>query len=616
MKGPVDRTLVGVGLAVFAVAFVLRLFGLGWGLPGETRFHSLHPDEEVVLAFSQAIEPTRLDFTPGFYNYGTFYLTVMRVVTDVVSGYGGGPQERDGSDRHLAVARFLTGGRLVSAAAGAGAALFVFLALYRRTHLLGACLGAAAMGITPAFVVHSRFATVDALATFFLAGSLYWGIRLFPRAGEEAMGWEWIRKCAVWAGVLAGLSAGTKYTGILALVAFGAAAMVALQGERAGFRWRAVGVATGAGILTFFLSTPGMLLEPAAFWRDFFYEVQHTSTGHGLVFAGTAPGFFYHLSNLVVGYGGLLLFMSLFGLGKGVWRLEAAWLLGPVVLFVLMYVLIGRAEVKFMRYVFPLLPALAMGFGWLMGQGHSAGTVRSRFGVFLGMVSLAGIGGGFAGTANLTRFMMEPDIRDQVGAALREDLGPGTTVGLVKDPWFWTVSLHPLIQAGPVNMRASDRMAALELAAPLRVVRYVPPEGLEARRDWDLRLLTEVRPDYVVFSSFETEGYDRMDLPGARVPDEYAAAFGEYREFMKRLRAEYDLAVVRLPDGTETLLPGSDALFPTGSVHDLMYVRPYVWVWRRKDDAPTPEPGGNGLTSPSTGTSTTSVSTEVPAGSR
>ncbi|MEZ5163143.1 MAG: phospholipid carrier-dependent glycosyltransferase [Fimbriimonadaceae bacterium] len=167
----VDPKRLRIGLIIFVVALLIRLAGMTWGLPNEKRFHSLHPDEEVVLAYSQAVEPAKLKFTPGFYNYGTLYLTMVRVTTDIVGGYGGGAQKEDGSDQYQARANFILAGRWLSVLAGAGMAWVIFALLVRRTHPLGAILGGASIGIAPALVTHSRFMTVDVVATFFLTAS-------------------------------------------------------------------------------------------------------------------------------------------------------------------------------------------------------------------------------------------------------------------------------------------------------------------------------------------------------------------------------------------------------------------------------------------------------------
>ena len=652
-----DRKRLYWALGVFAVALLVRLIGIGWGLPNDQRNHSLHPDEPIILGSSQQIEPAAGDFTPGFYNYGTLYLTITRVATDIVSAYTGatldeplflvanedvrqeagitsaesgeidGILERmvDGvgasqsvgeQQAHLRLARvnvreligpekwrvveqisasnFRTlylAGRVISALAGAGTALFVFLILYGRVNLLGSSFGAAVMAFAPGHVVHSRFQTVDVLATFFLVVSLWFALRISkPDEGDGASD-KLYMKLAVWAGVFAGLSAGTKYTGILALVALVA---VVLLDSRA-IRWKALAFGVGAALLAFFITTPGALLESAKFMADFKYEMTHTQTGHGLVFAGTGSGFIFHIENLFVAFGLFATLLGAVGLLRASYR-RHAWAIALLAFALVYYILIGRAEVKFMRYVFPLIPVLAVGFGWMMSRAHISPKPRVRIlvmiGGFLGVGGLGGgvtglLGGGLSSTVLMTSWMVLPDLRDVVAEQIKEAVKPGETVGFVSDPWFYSPPLYPnsgAMRSVPFSVRHGEM---LEARGP-SLLRYVPDNPAE-RFDRDKRLLTELEPDYVVWSSFEWVDIDRiMKLPSP--PAEYETQIEQTGEFMDTLRTWYWLWKVHGDLGP--LLP-----------HDLAYIRPSIEVWKKNTDS----------ASPSSGTSTTSEQSEGPA---
>jgi len=589
-----DRKFIAIGFGVFLISLLIRLIGVQWGLPNSDRWHSFHPDEEVVLAYSQLIQPAKGQFTPGFYNYGTLFLTVEKIVTDVVNGYGGGPVEKDGSDVPQAIGRYILGGRILNCLAGALAALAVFLAVSRHTHWIGGVMGGLAIGLTPGLVVHSRFLTVDVMATCFLAWSLYFCTKMFPAQDGEPVADKDILKASIWAGVFAGLSAGTKYTGILAVVAIGFTAWFVIPRSEFGkfAKVKALGVLTA--FVTFLIVTPGILLDNAKFMEDFKYEMAHTSAGHGLVFAGSSPGWIFHFSNLIVGYGGLLLALSLFGLGRGLWR-KQLWLIGPVVFLVLIYILIGRAEVKFLRYTFPLIPVLAMGFGWLMGQAHVVRTNRARMLVALGIFALGGFGGGLMSTASLTRWMAGPDVRDEMAVFIREHLPKGSTIGIVSDPWYYTPTFHPNAQAGPAQSHArdriSDRLEQLAQVPDFDIVRYTPLD-ISQRRDWDIRLLTEVNPDFVIFSSFEVEGLVRLyeqKLDDAK----FAAQLAQYTEFQNELQAKYEILTVTDQNGMKVPVLGLDALGTTSGIHDMAYVRPQLWIWIKKNSSVTESNGSS-----------------------
>jgi len=598
-KGPrktfIHRSLI-FGVSLFLLALLLRLVGIGWGLPNEGHHWSYHPDEPDIWIYSQSVKPAEGKFTPGFYNYGTFYLTLLSVSTDVVNGYGGGPKEKDGSDAYLARGRYHLAGRVISALAGAGLAWVVFLMLWRRTHPFGALFGGLAMVFAPGLVIHSRFQTVDVLATFLLTLGLYYSLRIsdspLPSEGDglgeraiQPRFWTSGVRLAAISGLFFGLSAGTKYTGLLGLLAL--VVFCAYQKK-----WKELAIGITTCLLTFVVTTPGILLDSERFWHDFAYEMAHTSQGHGLVFAGTSPGFIYHLVNLAVGFGPILLLLGVVGLGRAAFK-KYPWAVALLVFGVAYYLLIGRAEVKFLRYTFPLIPVLACGGGWLFGRAHTHPNKRWRAVGAIGVLGLGGflVGGGASTAIQATSLMQSPEIdpRQSILGLVKDDPG---TIGLVSDPWFYSPNFYP--EAGsprriPFARRNAEMLAATG-SSTSPIVRFVP-ENPDERYDWDVRLL-DLKPKYVVFSSFETEGVDRLAL-NSSVQPEVQVFIDRYKAFAKRLQLEYD-HINPLPKNQWEV------------VHDLMYIRPTIWVWKRKIDSPRP----------SSGSSTTSGMKEAPASTR
>ncbi len=584
------RTLL-LGLGVFAIALVVRLIGIGWGLPNDQRNHSLHPDEPVVFLYSQRIEPAKFDFTPGFYNYGTLYLTILRVSSDMADAYGAGPKDNSEDALWQAVGRYHLVGRVISAVAGAATVLFVLLILLPRAGTFGSVFGAAAMALAPGHVVHSRFQTVDVLATMFLVVSLFFALRL-SKPDVERIPDSAYTKFAVWCGVFAGLSTGTKYTGIIALVALAVVVLI----EKRSVSVRALALAVLAAIVAFLIVTPGVITDTSSFLRDFKYEMTHTSTGHGLVFAGTASGYFVHIQNLFVALGVLVTVIGALGLLRASYR-KHAWAFGLVAFAIVYYALIGRAEVKFMRYVFPLVPVLAVGFGWMMSRAALAVRAEGKrwltvAGVLIGLFGVLGIASTASFATTYTSWMSDPDPRDTLAKELKSVADYDATVGLVQDPWFYSPSLYKNVAAGPwiepTPGAFEKRKDWMDAAIRPGVVRYVPREP-EVRIDWDKRLLTELKPDYVVYSSFEIGDFVRLwELPSP--PSEFKIQLGRAEEFMDTLWTEYEGWKVLGAEGAS--LP-----------HDLMYIRPKIEVWKRKTSSPTP----------STGTSTTSGLSGAPA---
>lgn len=590
-----DRIRPYLAALIFAIALGFRLIGIGWGLQNDLHNQSYHPDEEVIWTFSQAVEPAKLHFTPGVYNYGTLYLTLLRIGSDVVAGYGGGPQSNNLKSYWQYQARCEMVGRIISALAGALTAVFLFLMMRRFTRPLGAAAGGLFVAFAPGFVVHSRFQTVDVLATCLLAVSLYYSTLLLPdKNGDTPKKWL---KYALLAGLFAGLSAGTKYTGILAIISLFVAIGFA-KPEKPDLKVKAAFGGLLLALLGFIVGTPGVLLDTPKFMRDVGYELAHTATGHDLVFVGVGSGFAYHAGNLLEGVSILMLLMALIGIVLAAWR-KQPWVIVLLAFAIPYYILIGRAEVFFLRYTFPLYPVLAAAFAWWIGISHER---QGWHKVVVGLGILA-LGMGFRWSMLFTGLMSRMDPRDQTALTLREwsRKDPATRVGIVADPWYYTPALlpdSPIMRGGKdvimllatqvpqndlpkvVNQNLSVGLAEVALLNEAKasnapgIIQHVPA-NLAERFDWDSQLITADRPEYITFSSFEVGDVwrlrNRTDLP----PD-VKLRVDRFNAFYTLLQKEYEQVqpTVMTPLGFDE----ANAL-----AHDLEYVHPVIWIWKRKD---------------------------------
>src|SRR5437764_1434535 len=75
-------------LLLAALGLALRLRGIEWGLPHAGRYYPFHPDESVIILAVERLNPFGGDFLPSFYNYGSLYLLLCRIVIDLAAGYG------------------------------------------------------------------------------------------------------------------------------------------------------------------------------------------------------------------------------------------------------------------------------------------------------------------------------------------------------------------------------------------------------------------------------------------------------------------------------------------------------------------------------------------------
>jgi 4-amino-4-deoxy-L-arabinose transferase-like glycosyltransferase len=418
----------------------------------------------------------------------------------------------------------------------------------------GAYLAAGLVMVAPALVVHSRFQTVDMLATMLAIASVYACIRLIE---PEAPAMKW----ALLAGLFAGMSAGTKYVGIVAIVALIPACLSIKKPVLFAYAFL-------VAIAAFVITTPGCVLDTEKFVAGFMFELNHSKEGHGVVFRGTSPALIYHIGNLSSG-ASILTF--LLGVGGLVYSLvkKNTWGIILAVFFVAYYVAVSGGQIKFMRYILPLIPVLALGVGLVVQKVMEAG--KEKVGMAIAILVFGGVDrGSLVQTGGLTATMLGPDTRDVAGKWLR-DKGE-ITVGLANDPWYWSPSIQP--EVGMTRMFGQQRLLEMWSGwTKPKVSLYIPPNPGD-RFGWDARLLTELKPEYVSASSFEYVPYKR--LSEQQSTDSFDKLFGDrYREFKAVLDKEYEVVFITDVNHHEM-------------VEDMEYVRPNVLIWQRKKTSANP----------------------------
>lgn len=567
-------------ILIFVLAILVRIPGSSWGLPNNLHNQSYHPDEEVVWIMSQQIEPAKFDFTPGQYNYGTLYLSVLRIASDMVNAYGGGPKlenpetatpEQKSKALSEYVAKCHKAGRNLNILFGALTALIITLTVARYTNAFGGAIAGLAIAFSPAFVVHSRFQTTDVLATLLLAVA-FWLALMPPRTETPKLAklFGTQTKQYIWVGLAIGLSAGTKYTGILAL----APLFVLWVFSEAGFHVKSKPndikpylAAVVTAFLGFIVATPGVLLDTAAFLRDFQFELLHTSTGHGLLFVNT-PKFTTDLANTMQGLGLPVTLLGIIGLGWACSKRDKG-ALGFLVFFILYFILIGRAQVHFMRYTFPLYLACAYGLGWAAWKGHMNGGIQRLWPV----LAIFGLGNTILVSSGFTANMLGTDERDRIAKKLIQETeqNPNLSVGIVSDPWYWT---PPFFPNSTITRMAGPQIYLGEMSsAKVNLVRYIP-DNPDERFDWDKRLLTELKPDVVVFSNFEAGPVAK--LVNANLDGIPKLIVDRFKDFHAELEKEYKL------ENFSTSNPIGLYQATYAYVEDMQYVQPIVYVWRKK----------------------------------
>lgn len=560
LRPPSKRAKAIWAISFFVIAFAIRLIGIGWGLPNEARHQSLHPDETINVLVANE----RPWFSPGFYNYGSLFFTITKASGEMGKTYGW-IRVGESVESWQTLGGLTLTSRVLSALAGAATVAIVFVLLVWITNLLGAAVGSIALLVAPGHLVHSRFATPDVLATLLIAAAamLIWQFMVAELERKVRL--------AIALGLVIGLAAGTKYTGGLLLLSGWLAAWIS---ARESFL-RLAGLMLTSTVIGFFIATPGVLLEPGAFFRDFRYELAHSAEGHGLVFANTPSGFLYHIVNLATALGMFALVLSVIGLGMAVYKKEK-WIFPFLLFCVAYYVVIGRAEVKFVRYVFPLLPFLAVGFGYLVGKLHE----KSMSWKIVNIIAILAVGFSIRaenGAIPLTTLMLVEDPRDMTAKWMRDNAA-NESVGLVTDPWFYTPPLFP-----DTGLPGADARLSAMFEENRQLIRYIPPDGL--RKEWDPRLITELSPKWIMVSSFEFVDHDRVDQP-------------DFIESMTELSESYEIYVVAW--GGKILIKSEDQSEPSQQkidlrkamrelfrerypqLHDMMYIQPTICVLRKR----------------------------------
>ncbi|CEK15775.1 ArnT family glycosyltransferase [Chthonomonas calidirosea] len=487
------ETIRAVGF-ITLLGFLLRLFGITWSLPNAHHpFATYHPDELINLSAALQADIPHLKLDIGFYNYGTFYFYLVSLAETIAAGYGLLPSPQTPNAAHQA-ALFLVG-RLVTVLMGTLTIPVVF-ALGRR--LYGARIGWWAglfYAVAPLAVVYGHFLAVDVPANLFVALALLWSARLVESDSARD---------GLLAGIWVGLAAATKYTAGVVIVA----PLIALCWAKSPHRLRTA-VLVGLGVLlAFFVGCPGPLVNWNIFWNGLpgypgsgvYYELfVHSRQGHGLLFAHTGPGWWYHLIiSFPWGLGLPLYAAALWGVGVAGRRRTIGDRL--LLLFTALYFLIiGFSAVRFARYTLPLFIPLAVLTARGLEEVHGN---RARERLQQGLLTVVALLTLLL-SVGWVRRMVAPTPQDRAAAYLWHVLPPGASVAFPTIPWFYSPPLSPLFGLPSPVQRA--KAAQEDTRFRLRI----------PSREWDRSVLSPL-PDAVVFSNFETMHPLRLALPSAR----------------------------------------------------------------------------------------------------
>lgn len=529
-------------LALLALSF--RLPGIQWGLPSNEQRYSFHPDE-VDTAGRAAIMVATAGANPHFFRYPSLFIYMVA-----------GPLWAVGGEPSLYVAHLVA--RLIAAMFGVGLAIVTYAFGVRAFgEQLGMIAGMFA-ACAPLLVMHSHFATVDVPSAFWSMLSLYCALLAWQQRALRPL---------LLAGLFAGLSGATKYTGLASLLPVLAVPLFLNLPPRQAVR-RCLACIGIAGV-AFLAACPFALADWATFRRDLAAELLHGKVGGTLAFVNTPPTLVYHfLRSLPLGMGPVLELLFVAGLVAALWRRRPADLLlvGWVGLQVIM---LSLTREKFIRYTIPLVPAAVLLAAGLLaiparraGKGAPAPTGRwrrlslSAAWLLTGLAVLYCLGA----SSEYLRSMLGQDPRARVGLLVQERLltKPAGAVGLAHLPWYYSALVCP-VNGG---VRTGAEFTEWQASAPYRVLVYdIDRTSSPGLLDSELR---SQPPDYFVLTDLEIKEQLRLGDERARV----------LRDFLKK-----GYRVLERSERKPRLL--GIRLYGEHPPPDWEYTAPTVWLYER-----------------------------------
>ncbi len=326
---------------IMLLAFALRFAGLSQSLP-----YLDNPDEPTLVNAAIKMLQTG-DLNPHFFRWPSlpFYLQFLVSLPTFFAGISNGTIK---DLKQIPLENFILAGRAVSALFGTATVFITFLAGRVFYNKQVGWLAALILAILPMHTEHSHYSTPDAVVTFFSTLTLLFAALIF-RTGEK----RWY----LWAGVAAGLTAGSKYNVAVVLATVVLAHLLADKTRRGKLVWLMLTFGLMAGV--FLLTTPFALLDLPGFLNEIAFQVRHyTILGHGS--ASDAPSwqaylYFFYTEAFLYQASAFVIAAILFALLR---QRREDWLVlsFPAIGFLFF----SSAKVYFSRNLLPLLPPLAI----------------------------------------------------------------------------------------------------------------------------------------------------------------------------------------------------------------------------------------------------------------
>ncbi len=346
------RKLIFFVLALTAAALLLRVWGVGFGLPYE-----YHIDEHFYYPYAWSMGEGQFDL-PDQSHGPSLYLGLLLIgqKSMQVAAFPQLSNADFGALRDTNPWPYLLSARLISALLGALTIPIVFLLARRYRKVMTAkavttnrevmtgLVAAAIMTVLFFHVRDSHFGVPDTLTTLFTAMAGWLAVRAYQTHKASDV---------VWAGIAAGLATGAKYTSAIVFVSI----LLAVLLQKIAWRRRVGLIALSVlGLIAgFVIGYPNILINPAAFIKDIsFLSIRVGEGFEGWRIVPDNSALFY-LDTLLWSTGLVALILTGIGLIAVIVRRKAEGLiLGAFP--VLYFITLSLSQGHFGRYLLPMLP--------------------------------------------------------------------------------------------------------------------------------------------------------------------------------------------------------------------------------------------------------------------
>jgi hypothetical protein len=384
--------ILGLGLG-------LRLYGLNWD-----QGHHLHPDERMIVMVTERLSyPKSLSeflsvdspLNPKFFAYGSFPIYFLKVNTDFLSAIG---FEKLATYQYLPLA-----GRFFSALFDVGTIFIIFKISKKLFKSWQKALLAFFLYATAVFPIQdSHFYTTDVILNFFIWLCLW---RIINFLDETSL------RNAILIGITFGLALATKVSAVLLIAPIFLSLVIKyklfnikqwkLEKLKKTFFYGIMCILFAA--IVFLVFQPYAVIDFKTFWRQIQEQGQMTKDAYvfpyTLQYVGT-QAYFYPLKQMFCwGLGIFLGSISIFGVFYYLITLVRRVFISQNFQFeineiiisffaVIYFIIVGRFEVKFMRYMLPIYPFFIISGAFLIYEILNKINLKTKY--FISAIFLFG----------------------------------------------------------------------------------------------------------------------------------------------------------------------------------------------------------------------------------